>query len=91
MVNFLCIYRIGYQIFHYFFQVSLFLCAGHFLLGSKMSEIDFSLSPTVADIVRILGVSSESAAIVKSDIRSFRDLSKFLSREENNHFGGFQI
>ena len=53
-----------------------------------MSEIDFSLSPMVANIVRILGVSSESTAnIVKSEIRYFRELSKFLSREENNHIG----
>ena len=37
----------------------------------------------MADIVRILGVSSKSTvSIAKSDIRSFRELGKFLSWEE---------
>ena len=50
-----------------------------------MEQLDFSESPSVDDLVTILGVSRDTAFKISGKvIRSMRDVRKLLSREEAN-------
>ena len=50
-----------------------------------MEQLDFSESPSVDELVTILGVSRDTAFKISGKIiRSMRDVRKLLSREEAN-------